>query len=388
MMKIKIKNMPPQEIKLTSGKYIVINGPEGPRGPEGPAGPVGPRGEAGERGPAGPIGVQGPAGETPVKGVDYFTPSDIDEMEGVIENNIKEITGELADLDTTDKTSLVAAINEVASSGGGEQIPTLVLDEPYAFNPGGAVRNTDMLSFFSTRITEMLTETPKNGLMLIKYNNSGKTELWSCNDAIATQKKQYDFYLVNTEIINSNFRYALAIRGTWSNDIYTCNAIYTFRNNYSFAFESQVLTKSNNDSYTPTRNYNPATKKYVDDSIASVQGIVYSTTETVIGTFLGKPLYQKTFTFNDAISPTPITVPHNISNLDIIASIEGVMYNTNNPFGNGRICYPIPFNTAPSESSSVGLRVYDNNIEISSGSGSWSTDWQKIITLKYTKTTD
>lgn len=98
-------------------------------------------------------------------------------------------------------------------------------------------------------------------------------------------------------------------------------------------------------------------------------GNIYSTTETVIGTFLGKPLYQKMITFDNIVSSTPITIPHNISNLDVIASIEGVMYNTNNPFGGGRICYPIPFNTAPSENASVGVRVYDNNIEISSGSG-------------------
>jgi len=572
MMKIKIKNMPPQEIKLTSGKYIVINGPEGPAGPQGETGPAGPRGEPGPRGETGPRGEPGPAGETPVKGVDYFTPADIAEIEGDIEGNIEKITGDLQDLDTTDKTNLVAAINEtlssgsgidtyvpyisngsystyylnltstqeilknminsalpedktlitssmnhfiptkkvwfregplvhhleignyttyymvaiylepttlnqtagtylkyykwfpypsytvycsidsdgevtgvysdqtltsqgsvrinlgaqalivnanygydalpinntaaytptgdynpatkkyvddaVASAGGGEQIPTLVLDNPYKFVPGGSVTDSDMLSFFSTRITEMLTETPQNGLVLIEYNNSSKTELWSCKTEISTSTTQFNFYLVNTEIMNGNYMYVLAVRGVWSNDVFACNNIATFENSYDFVTSNRVLTKTNNDSYTPTGNYNPATKKYVDDSIASIQGIIYSTTETVIGTFLGKPLYQKTFTFNDAISSTPITVPHNISNLDVIASIEGVMYNTNNPFGSGRICYPIPFNTAPSESSGVGVRVCDNNIEISSSSGSWSTDWQKIITLKYTKTTD
>ena len=30
---------------------------------------------------------------------------------------------------------------------------------------------------------------------------------------------------------------------------------------------SEVLTKTNTTSYTPTADYNPATKKYVDDSI-------------------------------------------------------------------------------------------------------------------------
>lgn len=32
---------------------------------------------------------------------------------------------------------------------------------------------------------------------------------------------------------------------------------------------ANVLTNTNDRAYTPTRDYNPATKKYVDDSIAS-----------------------------------------------------------------------------------------------------------------------
>ena len=157
----------------------------------------------------------------------------------------------------------------VAGAGGGEQIPTLVLDEPYTFSSGGSVSNSDMLNFFSTRITEMLTETPKNGLVLIKYNNSGKTELWSCNDAVATQKDQYDFYLINKEIFGGNYMYALAVRGSWSNDEFTCSGIATFRNPYAFPFNNEVLKRNNTGSYTPTGDYNPATKKYVDDSIAA-----------------------------------------------------------------------------------------------------------------------
>ena len=38
---------------------------------------------------------------------------------------------------------------------------------------------------------------------------------------------------------------------------------------YSYARQADVLEKDNIYSYTPTDNYNPATKKYVDDSIKS-----------------------------------------------------------------------------------------------------------------------
>lgn len=43
-------------------------------------------------------------------------------------------------------------------------------------------------------------------------------------------------------------------------------------------FYNSVLTKTNTDVYTPTSNYNPATKKYVDDSIGSITVPTASTT--------------------------------------------------------------------------------------------------------------
>ncbi len=50
------------------------------RGPEGPQGVPGVQGPQGIPGPKGPQGDVGPAGSTPVKGEDYFTDSDREEM--------------------------------------------------------------------------------------------------------------------------------------------------------------------------------------------------------------------------------------------------------------------------------------------------------------------
>lgn len=77
-------------------------GPQGPIGPKGEQGIQGPAGAKGEQGPAGqqgPVGATGPAGpagangKTPVRGVDYWTEADKQEMQsfinqqlGVIEN--------------------------------------------------------------------------------------------------------------------------------------------------------------------------------------------------------------------------------------------------------------------------------------------------------------
>ena len=56
-----------------------LKNPE-PRNIKGPQGPQGERGEKGEKGEKGEQGPQGEKGDTPVKGVDYFTESDIEEF--------------------------------------------------------------------------------------------------------------------------------------------------------------------------------------------------------------------------------------------------------------------------------------------------------------------
>lgn len=78
---------------VDSGKTSIgIQGPEGPAGPKGDTGPqgepgqngapgeTGPQGLQGEKGDTGPQGPAGAAGKTPVKGVDYYTETDKEEM--------------------------------------------------------------------------------------------------------------------------------------------------------------------------------------------------------------------------------------------------------------------------------------------------------------------
>ena len=44
---------------------------------------------------------------------------------------------------------------------------------------------------------------------------------------------------------------------------------------------SDVLMKTNTTPYTPTNDYNPATKKYVDDSISTALGTIETTLQTI-----------------------------------------------------------------------------------------------------------
>lgn len=57
-----------------------LKGPQGDTGPQGPKGDTGPTGPEGPKGATGPQGPQGPAGKTPVKGTDYFTQADKQEI--------------------------------------------------------------------------------------------------------------------------------------------------------------------------------------------------------------------------------------------------------------------------------------------------------------------
>ena len=60
-----------------SGEF---NGDPGPEGPQGPDGQQGPKGEPGEQGAQGEPGKPGADGHTPVKGTDYFTDKEKQEM--------------------------------------------------------------------------------------------------------------------------------------------------------------------------------------------------------------------------------------------------------------------------------------------------------------------
>lgn len=66
--------------ELTDEQKEELRGPQGVPGPQGPQGIQGPAGQNGAQGEQGPVGPAGEKGDTPVKGVDYFTDEDKAEM--------------------------------------------------------------------------------------------------------------------------------------------------------------------------------------------------------------------------------------------------------------------------------------------------------------------
>lgn len=118
---------------------------------------------------------------------------------------------------------------------------------------------------------------------------------------------------------------------------------------------------------------------------ASVSGasVNYSTTEQVVGTYLGKPLYEITVDTGTLPNNTTKTIAHGISDLKAVIDLRGYARNTNNG-----INIPIPY-VYKSGSYSKSLQAYSDATNITLISGENMSGYtESSVTLQYTKTTD
>ena len=104
----------------------------------------------------------------------------------------------------------------------------------------------------------------------------------------------------------------------------------------------------------------------------------YSATETVAGTYMGKPLYRKVV--DCGALPNNITkeVTHNISNINIITSISGTSWDSTGT------TIPLP---TTSSTSSVELYADKSKIGITTTTDKSNLTNSNVI-IEYTKTTD
>ena len=92
-------------------------GEVGPQGPQGEKGEVGPQGPQGEKGEQGPQGEKGADGHTPVKGVDYFTEEEVNEIKyddteirNSVDNKVDKVEGKSL-VDNNEITKLAGLFN-------------------------------------------------------------------------------------------------------------------------------------------------------------------------------------------------------------------------------------------------------------------------------------
>lgn len=112
----------------------------------------------------------------------------------------------------------------------------------------------------------------------------------------------------------------------------------------------------------------------------------YSTNEQVIGTWIdGKPLYQRTISFDNVAVANDVQINHNISNLKMAVNTQCVMYDSSTG-----ISFDFSVNgDVNSQGMVIGIRVYPTSLWFrgtQSFSASANRTW--YVTLKYTKTTD
>lgn len=109
----------------------------------------------------------------------------------------------------------------------------------------------------------------------------------------------------------------------------------------------------------------------------------YSTSEQVVGTYLGKTLYEITVDTGTLPNNTTKTIAHGISDLKAVIDLRGYARNTNNG-----INIPIPY-VYKSGSYSKSLQAYSDATNITLISGENLSGYtESSVTLQYTKTTD
>ena len=140
--------------------------------------------------------------------------------------------GALSDLTTTDKSSIVAAINEVKSSGGGDVLDNLTYDS-----------TNDII-------------------------NSDANLLLTNTNSVAAYNGTFRGDIKVGQLGANKWAYTISpITGFSTSVDVTCtsgNKVHSLANK---ADSNDVLTKTNTAAFTPTGDYQPATKKYVDDAI-------------------------------------------------------------------------------------------------------------------------
>lgn len=109
----------------------------------------------------------------------------------------------------------------------------------------------------------------------------------------------------------------------------------------------------------------------------------YSTTETRIGTWMGKPLYRKVLSTVGLSGETKKSINYNITNPDKIWIAGGFAYSAARV-----VTVPmVGYNGDLSQKVDVWVETRENVVKLYSNGG-WGNDWTFYIIINYTKTTD
>lgn len=109
----------------------------------------------------------------------------------------------------------------------------------------------------------------------------------------------------------------------------------------------------------------------------------YSTNETRIGTWMGKPLYRKVLRTVGLSETTKKSINYNITNPDKIWIVGGFIYSAARV-----VTLPmVGYDGDLAQKVDVWVETRENVVKLYSNGG-WGNDWTFYIIINYTKTTD
>lgn len=164
----------------------------------------------------------------------------------------------------------------VSASGGGDSdsIPIFRLYissqmATYMFGVGITLSPNE-----KSQLQNILDKKLDNYLIEVNFYNSSLQKSTFLFQLYGKHRDKIVFNTVETIYFNNTPTLCdirLTINGEFTDETNTCSsAVLKYYNTlYQIPLKTDVLVKTNTTSYTPTSDYNPATKKYVDDAITT-----------------------------------------------------------------------------------------------------------------------
>ena len=264
-----------------------LKGEKGDKGEQGEQGIQGPQGEQGIQGPAGPqgeIGPQGPAGETytlPIASASTLGGIKVGENLTIDENGVLSASGGT-------QNNIPSFFIDIPSQPLNESNTGTRYTLPTSFNEKLTTNLNNILDIYQTFSIQFLinnilvTFNPSysidtSGFGTRRFNSTSKPT--SINLFANILNNKYDISTSADPVMYGGFLpVTLELTLTWDNTTPSVTKGVYKLYGYSSPIPSiryiqkNLLTKTNTTGYTPTNDYNPATKKYVDDTVASAGG--------------------------------------------------------------------------------------------------------------------
>lgn len=212
--------------ELTDEQRASLVGPQGPKGEQGIQGPKGDKGDKGDTGPQGPKGPVGPAGSSYA----YYWNGNTD-------------------------ANAIAMFQKIIDEYKNTQVIPNVQTKCYATTLGTGL--------ITVKLTGIQTASDIYTLWWEAVINSMAE--------IGTLESEKNFYMARrtsklTYDANGNITSVEALKTSY--DFYVPNAYDSFRRGQT------TLTTDNTKEYTPTEDYHPSTKKYVDDLVGDIETLL------------------------------------------------------------------------------------------------------------------